>query len=260
VKAGSAFAGKGELLAWGLVALLLGLALREIGFFEGERLLRGFANLAAFARDTVPPDMGILPLAGRALWETVVMAFAGTMLGFLLSLPLGMMGARTVSPLPLVALARLVVAVARTIPSLLWAVLFVIMVGLGPLAGTLGLALYTVGYLGKIYSELFEGVDPEVLEAIRGVGAGKLHLARFVIWPESANAALSQLLFMLEYNVRASSILGFAGAGGIGFYISLYLQVLDYQRLATLLLLILALTLAMDLASAWVRGRYLLRQ
>jgi len=85
-------------------------------------------------------------------------------------------------------------------------------------------------------------------------------LARFAVWPESANAALSQLLFMLEYNVRASSILGFAGAGGIGFYISLYLQVLDYQKLATLLLLILGLTLAMDVASAWVRSRYLLRR
>ncbi len=260
MKQETALAGKGELLAWGLVALLGGLALREVGFFDGGRLLRGFSNLVVFARDTLPPDMGILPLAGRALWETVVMAFAGTLLGFLFSLPLGMMGARSLFPWPLVALARLVVAVARTIPSLLWAVLFVVMVGLGPLAGTLGLALYTVGYLGKIYAELFEGVDPEVLEAVRGVGAGRLHLARFVVWPESANAAISQLLFMLEYNVRASSILGFAGAGGIGFYISLYLQVLDYQRLATLLLLILALTLTMDLASAWVRGRYLLRQ
>lgn len=260
MRGSAVFAGKREPLVWGLLALLTVLAMREVGLFEGQRLLRGLSNLAVFARDMVPPDVGVLPLAGRALWETVVMAFAGTALGFVLSLPLGMMGARTVSPLPLVAVARLVVAVARTIPSLLWAVLFVIMVGLGPLAGTLGLALYSLGYLGKIYSELFEGVDPEVLEAVRGVGAGRIHLARFAVWPESANAALSQLLFMLEYNVRASSILGFAGAGGIGFYISLYLQVLDYQKLATLLLLILGLTLAMDVASAWVRSRYLLRQ
>ncbi len=250
--------GKRDLLLWLAGAVLLTLALQHLGFFDAERLGRGAANLVTFARDAVPPDLGVLPLAGRALWETVQMAFAGTLLGFLVALPLGFLGARVLSPLPLVLLARLAVAVARTVPALLWAVLFVILVGLGPLAGTLGLALYTVGYLGKLYAELFEGVDPEVVEAMRGVGASRLHLARFVLWPESANAIISQLLFMLEYNVRASSILGFAGAGGIGFYVNIYLQTLEYTRLATLLLLVLALTLAMDVFSAWVRGRYLL--
>jgi len=116
LRGSAVFAGKREPLVWGLLALLAVLAMREVGLFEGQRLLRGLSNLAVFARDMVPPDVGVLPLAGRALWETVVMAFAGTALGFVLSLPLGMMGARTVSPLPLVAVARLVVAVARTIP------------------------------------------------------------------------------------------------------------------------------------------------
>ena len=132
------------------------------------------------------------------------------------------------------------------------------MVGLGPLAGTFALAFYTVGYLAKLYAEFFEGVDPEIIEAARGVGANRLHLARFVIWPESANSVLSQLLFMFEYNIRASAILGFVGAGGIGFYMQAYLNTLAYQRLATLLLMILALVLAMDLLSTWVRKRYLL--
>jgi phosphonate transport system permease protein len=250
--------GKGDLLLWLAGLLLLSLALQHLGFFDAGRLGRGAANLVTFARDAVPPDLGVLPLAGRALWETVQMAFAGTLLGFLLALPLAFLGTRSLSPLPLVLLARLLVAATRTVPALLWAVLFVIVVGLGPLAGTLGLALYTVGYLGKLYAELFEGVDPEVVEALRGVGASRLHLARFALWPESANAVVSQLLFMLEYNVRASSILGFAGAGGIGFYVNIYLQTLEYTRLATLLLLILALTMAMDALSAWLRGRYLL--
>jgi len=126
----------------------------------------------------------------------------------------------------------------RTIPVLLWAILFVILVGLGPLAGTLGIAVYTVGYLAKIYAELFEGTDPEVLEG--------------------ANVLLSQLLFMLEYNIRASSVLGFVGAGGIGFVMQVYLQTLDYQRLATLLLLILAVVLVMDGISGWLRKHFLL--
>ena len=145
----------------------------------------------------------------------------------------------------------------RTVPSLLWGVLFVILVGLGPLAGTLALAFYTSGYLAKLFAEFFEGTDPEVVEAVRGLGASKAQLARFVLWPESANAVLSQLLFLMEYNVRASAILGFVGAGGIGFYMQVYLQTLEYRRLATLLLLILGMVVLMDLSSAWVRRRYL---
>mgnify|MGYP000283037978 CR=1 FL=1 len=249
---------KREIIVNGALLLLLALALGQLGFFDLARLSRGAKNLVTFARDLVPPDVGILPLAGRALLETVQMAFAGTSLGFLLSLPLGILGTRTLFPSPLVLAVRLLVGIIRTIPSLLWAVLFVIVVGLGPLAGTFALAFYTVGYLAKLYAEFFEGVDPEIIEAARGVGANRLHLARFVIWPESANSVLSQLLFMFEYNIRASAILGFVGAGGIGFYMQAYLNTLAYQRLATLLLMILALVLAMDLLSTWVRKRYLL--
>jgi phosphonate transport system permease protein len=248
-----------EVIAAAALLLLLTLSLAQLGFFDAARLSRGARNLAEFARGMVPPDLQILPLAGKALLETVQMAFVGTLLGFLFALPLGVLGTKTLFPRVVVVMARFLVAAIRTIPSLLWAVLLVIVVGLGPLAGTLALAVYTVGYLGKLYAEFFDGVDPEVIEAVRGAGANRLHLARFVIWPESANSVLSQLLFMLEYNIRVSSILGFVGAGGIGFYMYVYVNSLDYQRLCTLLLLILVLVLGMDLASAWLRKRYLLQ-
>ena len=126
------------------------------------------------------------------------------------------------------------------------------------MVGTLGIAAYTVGYLAKIYANLFEGTDPEIIEAVQGTGASKLQLVRFVIVPEAANAILAQVLFMLEYNIRASSVLGFVGAGGLGFVIQIYLQSLDYQRLATILLLVLVIVLVMDGLSAWLRKRYLL--
>ena len=122
----------------------------------------------------------------------------------------------------------------------------------------LGIAAYTVGYLAKIYADLFEGTDPEIIEAVRSTGASKLQLVRFVILPEAANAILAQVLFMLEYNIRASSVLGFVGAGGLGFVIQIYLQSLDYQRLATILLLVLVIVLVMDGISAWLRKRFLL--
>jgi len=187
------------------------------------------------------------------------MAFAGTMLGFLAALPLAFLGTTVLFSFPLVGAIRVLVGLIRTIPSILWGVIAVVVVGLGPLAGTLALALYTTGYLAKLYAEAFDAVDPEILEAIRGVGAKPWHIARFAIWTESANYILSQLLFMLEYNVRASAVLGFVGAGGIGFYLQAYLSMLDYSRVSTLLLGLFAFVLVMDGISGWLRRRYLLR-
>ena len=241
-----------------VVGSLLALALNEFGFFDGARLIRGFRNLGILTSDMLPPDTSVLPAAGRALWETLLMSFAGTLLGFVASLPLSVLGARNLFPKLLSRFARFVAAGIRTIPVLLWAIIFVILFGLGPLAGTFGVAAYTIGYLAKIYADLFEGTDPEVLEAVSSTGASKLHLVRFVFLPEGANAILTQLLFMLEYNIRASSILGFVGAGGLGFIMQVYLQTLEYRRLASVLLLILAVVLIMDGLSAWFRKRFLL--
>ncbi len=247
-----------DMLAGVLLLGLLTAMLGQLGLFDGERLAKGAANLLVFAQETMPPDTTILPQVVAALIETIEMAVAGTLLGFFMAIPFGLLGARALSPIALVVAIRFLIGVIRTIPSLLWAVVFVIVVGLGPLSGTLALAIYTLGYLGKLYAEFFENVDPEILEAVRGAGARLTHLARYVVWPESANHVLSQLLFMLEYNIRASSILGLVGAGGIGFYLNVYINTLAYSRVATILLLILGLVLAMDIISTKVRQRYLL--
>ena len=232
--------------------------LAHLGFFDLARLSRGLRNLGILGTELVPPDMGILSTASAALWETVEMSFAGTLLGFLASLPLSILGTRRLFSSWISGFARFVAAGIRTIPVLLWAIVFVILLGLGPLAGTFGIAAYTVGYLAKIYADLFEGTDPEIMEAVQSTGASKWQLVRFVILPEAANAVLAQVLFMLEYNIRASSVLGFVGAGGLGFVIQIYLQSLDYRRLATVLLLVLVIVLTMDGISAWLRKRFLL--
>ena len=249
---------KTNLLVTTAITLLLGMILNELGFFDSGKMVRGLRNLGILTSEMVPPDFSVLPVASRALWETVLMSFAGTLLGFLVSLPLSILGTRNLFPIVLSSFARFIAAAVRTVPVLLWAIIFVILFGLGPLAGTFGIAAYTIGYLAKIYADLFEGTDPEVLEAVSGTGATKLHLVRFVFLPEGANAILTQLLFMLEYNIRASSILGFVGAGGLGFVMQVYLQTLEYRRLASVLLLILMVVLAMDGLSAWIRKRFLL--
>lgn len=241
------------------VLVLLLLALGDLGFFEDAKLGRGVRNLAVFAGDLVPPDVG-----GDTVWtlvvslaETVEMAFAGTVLGAALGLPLAVLAAKPLAG-PLVSrLTRVALAFLRTVPSLLWALVFVILFGLGPVAGVLGLAVYTLGYVGKLYYEALEGVDPDVLEAFRATGAGRLQLVRQAALPEAANALVSHLLYAFEYNVRASSILGFVGAGGIGFYLMRYISLFEYRRLTTALLLLLGVVVLIDGASRLVRRRFL---
>ena len=212
------------------------------------------ANLWEFARGLFPPETSVLSRLVEAMIETIEIAFVGTMLGLFISLPLAFLGTRTLFPPAVTAAARLMVGAIRTVPSLLWGVVFVVAFGLGPAAGAMGVALYTVGYLGKLYYEAFEAVDAEVLEAVKGTGGNRVQLIGYAILPEATNAVVSHLLFMFEYNIRASTIMGFVGAGGIGFYMLGYLQLLQYQNLMTALLLTFVAVMTVDYLSARIRS------
>jgi phosphonate transport system permease protein len=246
-------------LAWLALAATLALALWHIGLVDAARLGRGVTNLGTFLRGLFPPDATTLPTLAEAMLETLEIAYVGTAIGVALALPLALAASPALFGPSLTAPTKLVLALVRTVPSLFWGILFVVAVGLGPAAGALGIALYSLGYLGKLLYETFDGVDPEVIEAVRSVGASRLQLARYAILPESANGILAQLLFMFEYNVRASSIMGFVGAGGIGFYLLGYIQLLRYDLLLTALLLTLGVVIVIDRASAAVRARFLAR-
>ena len=237
-------------------AIILSLAY-SIGFFDIDKLAIGSKNLIIFANDLFPPDLSATDTLLFSIFETLQMALLGTIIGFILALPLGLLGARNISGKSISAVVRLLLGAIRTIPALLWAIIFVVAFGLGPLPGTLGLAIYSVGYMSKLYYEAFEAVDQEVIEAVRATGISRLNEIRFVILPESMNHILSQLFFMFEYNVRSSAILGFVGAGGIGFYMISYIQLFQYQKLTTAILLTLAVVLIIDSVSARIRDRYL---
>lgn len=229
----------------------------HLGLLDPVRIGRGFNNLGRFLGDLFPPNWAVLGPVLGALLETLEMSLVATVLGFFVALPLALLGALNLFSLWVAAAARTVLATVRTIPALLWAVIMVVAFGLGPVPGTLGLAAYTVGYIGKLMYESFEAVDPEVLEAVRGVGSTKLQLIRYAVLPESANQTLSQVLFMFEYNVRASAILGFVGAGGVGFYMFAYIQLFQYRSLMTVILVTLAAVLVIDMFSSWVRSHFL---
>jgi phosphonate transport system permease protein len=238
-----------------LAVLIAGLvSLYRLDLLAPGTLGPAAANLAEFARELFPPNTDVLPTLIRAMGETIEIAFAGTLLGFVIALPLASLATSTIFGPVVSSTTRLVIGSIRTIPSLLWAVVFVVGFGLGPAAGAMGIALYSVGYLGKLYYEAFEAVDREVLEAVRSVGSNRMQLMTYAVLPESANAVVSQLLFMFEYNIRASSIMGFVGAGGIGFYILGYLQLLQYQNLLTALLVTFVVVMAIDYLSRRVRA------
>ncbi len=219
--------------------------------------ITGLVNLIELAREAIPPNASLASQALRAMVETLQIAFLGTLLGSVFALPLGLLGSRNLFGRAVTVPARLLLAGIRTLPALLWAVIFVIAVGLGPFAGVLASAVYTVGYLGKLQYEAIEGMDPAPLHAIGAAGASRAQLVRYVVLPESANHLLSQILFMFEHNVRASAIFGFVGAGGIGFYISAYLLVMDYRSVLTLLIAVFLTILAIDYLSVRIRDRFL---
>lgn len=246
-----------RLVMLALTATLI-VTLRNVGLLDPERLVRAARNLAVFAAGLFPPDPSTLPTLGPAMLETIQIAFAGTAIGFALALPLALLACPLLFGPGITAPVNLLLALVRTVPALFWGIVFVVAVGLGPAAGTLAIALYSLGYLGKLLYETFEGVDPEVVEAVRSVGCSRAQLARYALLPEAANGILALLLFMFEYNVRASSIMGFVGAGGIGFYLLGYIQLLRYDLLLTGLLLTLVVVIVIDRLSALVRRMFLI--
>jgi len=247
------------LIRWLIFLSIIIYLFKSMGFFDIDRLFMGSKNLLIFSRDLFPPDLSVTWTLIGAIFETIQMAFIGTIIGFMGALPLGLLGARNIAGGLISAVTRFFMGVIRTIPALLWAIIFVVAFGLGPLAGTLGLAIYSVGYLSKLFYEAFEGVDKEIIEAVRATGISRIKEVRFVVLPETMNNILSQLFFMFEYNVRSSAILGFVGAGGIGYYMIGYIQLFQYQRLMTAILLTLVVVLAIDLINSRVRSRFLVQ-
>ena len=172
-------------------------------------------------------------------------------------MPLSALAAKNVGPRVICQITRFILNAVRTVPSIIWALLFVAAVGLGPLAGILALVAYSIGYLSKFFYEAFELVDPAPPQALKEIGANGLQRFRFAVWPQAVAAVLSSGLFMFEYNIRAASILGIVDAGGIGFYLKQYIDYRFFPAVTAGLLMILVLVLAFDWLSSKIRNKLL---
>src|SRR5215467_1871992 len=190
-----------------------------------------------------------------ATLETVQMALAGTFLALVVAFPLGFLAARNTTPHPLVYHAvRLGLNFLRTIPDLALGLVFVAAVGLGAFAGTLALAIHTATVLGKLLSESVENIDEGVVEAIRATGAGFTQTLSFAVLPQILPDLISFTLYRLETNIRAASVLGLIGAGGIGYLMNSSFRTFQYQEAAAIVIVLIALVMLVDYLSARLRS------
>lgn len=193
---------------------------------------------------------------GRALWTTLRIATLGTALAALLALPLGLLAARNLQATRALAWpAKGVLDVLRSIHTLVFGLLFVGIVGLGATAGILAVAAHSAGTLGKLLAEAIETLDMQPVNAVRATGAMPAQVFFLGVWPAVLPQFVSQLLYVWEFNIRDSTILGLVGAGGLGLLLSEAMSLFQWGRLATLLIAIVAMVTAFDAVSRMVRRR-----
>ena len=203
-----------------------------------------------------PPDWKVLNIAVKGLIETVQMSIWGTSIGAILSLPIAIASASNIAPLWLRWIANLLQNTVRSVPSIILGLIFVAATGLGAPAGTLALSIYTIGYLAKFYQQAIESVDHRSLESLQVIGASRIQIAQYGILPQILPLGLGYTLWMFEYNIRAASVLGVVGAGGIGFQLKSYIDGFEYTKATTMMLVLLVVVTVIDWFSSKLR-RYL---
>jgi phosphonate transport system permease protein len=238
------------LVAGGLVAHGLANGAR----ISPQTIVNGLGRTWDFLADALPPDTSRLDSVGDAMLETFEIALIGTILGVIVSLPLSVMAARNLSPHRIVHVAaRSSIALLRTIPDLLWGLLFVVTVGLGPEAGVLAIAADVAGLCGRFFADRLEDVPSPLTEALRATGATRIGVILGGIMPAVAPSFVGIALYGLENATRSSVILGVVGAGGIGIELTTAMELLRYDEAATIIIAIFVVVLTVERAAALIR-------
>jgi phosphonate transport system permease protein len=247
-----AFAG---LLALGVTFYIVCLKVAQVDF---GKLWDGLPRLARWAARAWPPDLSELSVLSLRALETVAMGTVGCSFGALLAVPLCLLAARNVTPSSALRFpARGLLNALRGIDSFIFALILVAAVGLGPFAGVLGLALHAAGSIAKLWSESIETAEPGPIEAVTMSGAGRLKVIRYALIPDLLPNLASITLYMWEWSIRASTVLGVVGAGGIGQELKNSVDLLAFDRVFTILILVLMMVTVIDTVSAWLRRRLL---
>jgi phosphonate transport system permease protein len=239
------------------LAVILG-AFVYAGAFDYRRYADALPTILKLTGDAMPPDFSRWQKWGRPLLETLSMSIAGTVLGAAAALPLGALAARNVVRQRwLGELARLFLNLLRSIPGLIWGVIFVAAVGFGPLPGILALATHSTGMLGKFFAETLEHVEPGPGDALRSHGVSRLGVLRFSVLPQILPRLVDVTVYRWEHNLRAATTLGVVGAGGLGLEIITAFHLFEYREASALIIVLLVLVTLISAAGAFVRRRFL---
>lgn len=244
-----------DLALWGGIALALAWAFDPVDIEKLPRLFGGSATAGELAGSLLRPDFTRWAFFVDKMIETVRIALWGTFLALFLAIPLGLMAARNVAPGWLVWPVRRVMDLMRSVPDLVIGLVFVIIVGLGPLPGVLALALNTGGVLAKLFSEAVESIDKGPVEGVRATGAQPLHEIVWGVIPQVAPLWTSYGLYRFESNSRAATVLGLIGAGGIGQVLFDSLNSFAYSKVAAIAVVIVVAVTLIDLLSQAIRSR-----
>jgi len=239
-------------LAWGALFIVL------IWSWEGADmrpldLLKDSGNMGTFASEFFPPDFHDWRIYLEEMVITVHIAVWGTILSILCAIPFGLMSAANIVPSWLYQPVRRLMDACRAINEMVFAMLFIVAVGLGPFAGVLALWVHTTGVLAKLFAEAVEAIDPRPVEGVRATGANALEEILYGVIPQVLPLWISYSLYRFESNVRSASVLGIVGAGGIGVILHEVIRGFEYAQTAAVLIIIIVSVTLIDLVSARIR-------
>lgn len=230
--------------------------------FEGTGLnlveiYKGMPGLWDLLRHMFPPDTDILLSLWTPFIETLQVGILATLIGSVIAVPVGFLAAANMSPKFVYHSVRLVLNVFRGVSEIIWALLFVVAVGLGPMPGVLALIIFSIGVMGKLIAEAVEAVDPGPLEAMRATGASGWKVFVYGAWPQVLPIYLTICLYYWDHNTRQATILGFVGAGGLGYTLLFAISTYEFEKATTAIILLILLITAIDQFCLFLRKRIL---
>ncbi len=242
----------GRMLLYGLIAAML------VWSYNGAeiaplKLITDAGNMATFLGDFFPPDFTDWRLYFSELVVTLHIAIWGTVLAVICAVPLSLLAASNIAPIWVYQPVRRLLDALRSINEMVFAMLFVVAVGLGPFAGAMALWLHTTGTLAKLFSEAVEASDPQPVEGIRATGANVLEEIAYGVIPQVMPLWVSYSLYRFEANVRSASVVGMVGAGGIGVVLWEVIRGFRFDQTCAVMIMIILLVSAVDLLSARIR-------
>jgi phosphonate transport system permease protein len=251
---------RGRNLAIGAVVIvILGFTYQRTEF-DVFRLFDGLANMQRVVLGFAHPDLKVLPDVLRFTLETLFTAILGTSIGTVIAIPLSFLAARNLMRRSRVGtgvyfVTRALMSIIRSVPTLFWGILWVITVGIGPFPGVLAVSTFTIGLVSKLFSEAIEAIDWGQVEALTATGANPVQVVVHGVLPQVTPYMIAHVLYSFEVNVHSSTILGVVGAGGVGLLFQQYIGLFLYSDMATLLIVVIAMTMVIDYSSAAIRRR-----